>query len=271
MGNSFPIDRPGYTTIQTRLNCLVDKGQVQRSDGRPAHYSATVPRKQIRAEHLDELVQRLSGGNVVPLVAHLVEDRKIDADQLAELKQLVIDAEQESKSAKRIKKNQTPRIGRQETTIPFLDIASPSLAAPTHLPPLLNDSLSRFTNASIMLLGCGLIGMFVMRWLRPEPLRFRSALAVIILVQGILLIRLPVDLPILPTSQNDVPTATQSVALSQYDLPTERPSRSSSVNIEQPTTQTPGFTQTRPTDTSAAQSTSNQHAGLALSIIEHPS
>ncbi|MEL6898167.1 MAG: BlaI/MecI/CopY family transcriptional regulator [Planctomycetota bacterium] len=98
-GQQFPDRSTGYTTIQTRLNRLVEKGHAERSDSRPALYSAAVPRKQIRAGHLDELVQRLSGGNVVPLVAHLVEDRRINADQLAELKQLVMDAEQELKSA----------------------------------------------------------------------------------------------------------------------------------------------------------------------------
>lgn len=82
----------GYTTMQTRLNRLVDKGLAEKS-GRPALYSATVQRKQVQAGHLDQLIAKLAGGSVVPLVAQLVQNRQISHDELEQLKALIEDAE----------------------------------------------------------------------------------------------------------------------------------------------------------------------------------
>ncbi len=70
----------GYTTIQTRLNRLVEKKLVTRSAERPAHYAAAVQPEAVSAGHLALLVKRTSGGSVVPLVAHLVRDWKLSAD-----------------------------------------------------------------------------------------------------------------------------------------------------------------------------------------------
>ncbi len=90
----------GYTTVQTRLNRLVEKGIVTRSDDRPARYTAAVAQQDVSARHLDLLVERVTGGSVVPLVAHLVRDRRISADDLAELKQLIAAAEQQARKSK---------------------------------------------------------------------------------------------------------------------------------------------------------------------------
>lgn len=89
----------GYTTVQTRLNRLVEKGFAARSGERPATYSAAIDRADVQADHLDDVLKRLSGGSVVPLVAHLVQDRQIDAGELAELKRLVKQAERDLKEA----------------------------------------------------------------------------------------------------------------------------------------------------------------------------
>ncbi len=96
---AYGASRIGYTTMQTRLNRLVDKGLAVRSTDRPAAYSAAVERKDVQAGHLDELLHRLADGSVVPLVAHLVRDRKIDRDELTELKRLVRQAERDLKSS----------------------------------------------------------------------------------------------------------------------------------------------------------------------------
>jgi BlaI family penicillinase repressor len=94
---AFGKERIGYTTMQTRLNRLVEKGLAKRSSQRPAAYSAAVAREAVQAGHLDDVLKRLSDGSVVPLVAHLVRDQKIDRDELAELKRLVRQAEQDLK------------------------------------------------------------------------------------------------------------------------------------------------------------------------------
>jgi BlaI family penicillinase repressor len=94
----------GYTTMQTRLNRLVDKGLVTRTADRPARYAAAVAQEDVSARHLDLLLERVSGGSVVPLVAHLVRDRSLSAADIAELKQLIAEAERQTRKTKDGKK-----------------------------------------------------------------------------------------------------------------------------------------------------------------------
>jgi predicted transcriptional regulator len=88
----------GYTTVQTRLNRLVQKGVVARTADRPARYRAAVAPEEVSARHLDLLLERVSGGSVVPLVAHLVRDRALSSAEIAELKQLIAQAERAAKT-----------------------------------------------------------------------------------------------------------------------------------------------------------------------------
>lgn len=92
---AFGTERIGYTTMQTRLNRLVEKGLASRSSDRPAVYSPVVAREQVQAGHLEDVLKRLADGSIVPLVAHLVRDGKVDQEELAELKRLVREAEKE--------------------------------------------------------------------------------------------------------------------------------------------------------------------------------
>jgi predicted transcriptional regulator len=94
----------GYTTMQTRLNRLVEKGVVTRSADRPARYAAAVAPEEVSARHLDLLLERVSGGNIVPLVAHLVRDRALSSDEIADLKQLIQEADRQMRKAKDMKK-----------------------------------------------------------------------------------------------------------------------------------------------------------------------
>lgn len=110
---AFGPERIGYTTMQTRLNRLVDKGLAQKSSDRPAVYSARVKREAVQAGHLDDVLKRLADGSVVPLVAHLVRDRKIDRDELAELKRLVKQAEQDLDGSPRSRKGDPTRQGEK--------------------------------------------------------------------------------------------------------------------------------------------------------------
>jgi len=89
------VGRPvGYTTVQTRLNRLVDKKLVRRTSERPARYEAAVTREAVSATDLGLLMSRVSDGKVVPLVAHLIQDRDLDPAEIEELKQLIRQAEE---------------------------------------------------------------------------------------------------------------------------------------------------------------------------------
>lgn len=82
----------GYTTVQTRLNRLVAKGHVKKSDTRPGLYSAVLKRDRVSRADLSSLVDRVTQGRVVPLIAHLVRDNKLSDAELAEIRALIDDA-----------------------------------------------------------------------------------------------------------------------------------------------------------------------------------
>lgn len=95
---SLPI---GYTTVQTRLNRLVKKGVAVKSGERPAKYSALITPEEVQGSDLDLLVQRVSNGQIAPLVAHLVNRESISREELGQLKRLVADAERRLKDGTR--------------------------------------------------------------------------------------------------------------------------------------------------------------------------
>lgn len=89
----------GYTTIQTRLNRLVQKKLVRKSHTRPALYEAVITPEQASATDLDLLIQRVNQGQVVPLVAHLVRERDLDSKEIRALKSLIKEAERRAEKA----------------------------------------------------------------------------------------------------------------------------------------------------------------------------
>src|SRR5262245_23778271 len=94
------MGKAAYTTVQTRLNRLVDKKFADRSSDRPANYSAAVAREQVSAGHLGLLVERLGGGRIVPLVAQLVADSRLTSEEIVELKELIAAAEKSARAKK---------------------------------------------------------------------------------------------------------------------------------------------------------------------------
>ncbi|MCA9188390.1 MAG: BlaI/MecI/CopY family transcriptional regulator [Pirellulaceae bacterium] len=90
--------KPGYTTVQTRLNRLVKKGIVKRSRTKPAKYAAAIKAEDVATSDLDLLLARVSQGRVLPLVRHLVKDRSLGEQEIAELKRLIAEAERQKTS-----------------------------------------------------------------------------------------------------------------------------------------------------------------------------
>lgn len=85
-----------FSTVQTYLRRLEKKGYAASTlDGRVRVYSARAKARTVIRETVDDLVQRLFGGETFPLVRHLVEDRGIEAEELAELRKLIIRLEKE--------------------------------------------------------------------------------------------------------------------------------------------------------------------------------
>ncbi|MFO0902977.1 MAG: BlaI/MecI/CopY family transcriptional regulator [Pirellulales bacterium] len=81
----------GYTTVQTRLERLVEKKVVAKSRQRPAEYTAKIDPDSARGSMVDAFLNRVSG--VVPLFAHLVRDPSVSAEDLREMRRMIDDAE----------------------------------------------------------------------------------------------------------------------------------------------------------------------------------
>ena len=88
--------RMDFSTVQTYLRRLEKKGYAASTlDGRIRVYAARAKARTVIRETVDDLVQRLFGGETSPLLRHLVEDRGIDSEELAELRKLIVRLEKE--------------------------------------------------------------------------------------------------------------------------------------------------------------------------------
>ena len=88
---SFPADRAiDFTTVQTYLRRLETKGYVTAAlDGRTRVYTPRVKLRTVIRETMDDLIDRLFGGEALPLVRHLIEERGVSDSELAELRQMI--------------------------------------------------------------------------------------------------------------------------------------------------------------------------------------
>jgi predicted transcriptional regulator len=88
---AFPAQRQmDFATVQTYLRRLDTKGYVKADlDGRTRVYSARVRPATVIRETVGDLVDRLFGGETLPLMRHLIEDGRVSDEELAELRQLI--------------------------------------------------------------------------------------------------------------------------------------------------------------------------------------
>jgi BlaI family penicillinase repressor len=75
-------DRPAYTTVQTIVQRLEQKGAVRRTrkTGNAFFFEPAVTRKSVYRRLVEELLDLVGGSQ--PLVAHLVETGKLSLDDL---------------------------------------------------------------------------------------------------------------------------------------------------------------------------------------------
>ncbi len=78
----------GYSTIQTRLNRMAEKGLLDRSDDFPALYTATVSKKNAQGKYF-ELLDELAGKNFAPLMQHLFEKRSLTDEEIAVMRSIL--------------------------------------------------------------------------------------------------------------------------------------------------------------------------------------
>jgi BlaI family transcriptional regulator, penicillinase repressor len=90
---SLPADeRPEYTTVQTIVYRLEEKGAVRRARkiGNAHIFEPLVSRQSTFATLIEDFIGTL-GGSPEPLVAHLVEAGKISSAQLKQMEKLLKD------------------------------------------------------------------------------------------------------------------------------------------------------------------------------------
>ncbi|MCA9193968.1 MAG: BlaI/MecI/CopY family transcriptional regulator [Planctomycetales bacterium] len=88
---ALPMDRPmDYTTVQTYVRRLEAKGYVQSTRlGRNKIYRAAVRKSQVVGEAIEEFLDRLFDGQMLPMVRHLVDSREVSREELDDLLAIV--------------------------------------------------------------------------------------------------------------------------------------------------------------------------------------
>jgi len=81
-----------YATVQTLLRRLEKKGYVRHDAKGKAHlFSAAVKREDVIKRTVSDFVDRLFGGDPVPLMMHLADHSQLQGDDIERLKRLIED------------------------------------------------------------------------------------------------------------------------------------------------------------------------------------
>ena len=85
-----PVQHWQLATIKTLLNRLLNKGAISaEKDGRRYLYRALLKRSQWQRAQSADLIDRVFGGSVVPLVAHFSKHRKLTKTDVEALKKII--------------------------------------------------------------------------------------------------------------------------------------------------------------------------------------
>ena len=102
---AFPEPRPAYTTIQTTVYRLEQKGAVRRTRKiSNAHlFEPLVERAVARHRLLDEILS-LFGGRAQPMMAQLAEAGKLTLDDVRDLEEMIRKRERQQRAERTRKK-----------------------------------------------------------------------------------------------------------------------------------------------------------------------
>lgn len=94
--------RPAYTTVQTMVYRLEEKGAIRRVKkiGNAHIFEAAISRASAQRRLIDELLA-FFGGSSQPVVAHLIESGNLTLDDVKEAEQLLLKLKSDKGAARR--------------------------------------------------------------------------------------------------------------------------------------------------------------------------
>jgi len=94
----YPNGEKAYTTVQTMMNILMEKGALARQKIGPVNvYTAVLSREEAARQETGSLVSRMFDGSFGALAAHLVDSGALSRKELDALKALIEQKEREQK------------------------------------------------------------------------------------------------------------------------------------------------------------------------------
>jgi len=79
-----------HGTVQRLLQRLEDKGFVERDRKVPVHlFFAAMSRQDYGCSEMESLAAKLTGGSFAPLIAHLVEQKRISRAEIKRLRKIL--------------------------------------------------------------------------------------------------------------------------------------------------------------------------------------
>lgn len=84
-------ERPiAYTTVMTTMKTMEARGHLKkRTEGRAYVYQAVEPKKRALRKIVKNFIDRVFNGSAEPLLAHLVEERRLSEKDLAALTRMI--------------------------------------------------------------------------------------------------------------------------------------------------------------------------------------
>jgi predicted transcriptional regulator len=84
-----------YTTVLKLLQIMDEKGLVERDKQAKAHvYRAKQPQSDVQKNLVSDLLEKAFRGSALKLVQHVLETKPASAEELAEIRRLIADAEE---------------------------------------------------------------------------------------------------------------------------------------------------------------------------------
>ena len=87
-----------YTTVLKFMQIMHEKGLVERDDSAKAHvYRAKQTQDETQTNLVSDLLEKAFRGSALSLVQHVLEAKPASAQELAEIRQMITEAEEKNK------------------------------------------------------------------------------------------------------------------------------------------------------------------------------